>query len=329
MTAPVSRMLMLLELLQSSGVRTLGELAGRLDVDERTVRRYVAQLRELDIPVESVRGRNGGYRVSAGYRMPPLMLSDDEAVAVTLGLLRAQSTDLSSDTAVHTALSKLRRALPPHAAARVDALLHTAIFAGERTPEVAHAEVLLTIADAVAHRRPLAITYRGASASRTAQPGATQRRTVHPYDLVAYGGHWYMVGLDLRAGAERTFRVDRVQTIRTLDGEYTSRPFRDERGPLDLAHRFATAERTWQVSLRIQADEDSIRVHLPASVAVVERLSTDDGEIWCRASISAERLEWIPGVLVGLGCAFVIESPEELRRVVDDAAERLRESARR
>ncbi|UEA61075.1 YafY family transcriptional regulator [Gordonia otitidis] len=329
MTAPVSRMLMLLELLQSSGVRKRGELAERLDVDERTVRRYVAQLRELGIPVESVRGRNGGYRVSAGYRMPPLMLSDDEAVAVTLGLLRAQSTDLSSDTAVHTALSKLRRALPPHAAARVDALLHTAIFAGERTPEVADAEVLLTIADAVAHRRPLAITYRGASASRTAQPGAMQRRTVHPYDLIAYRGHWYMVGLDLRRGAERTFRVDRVQTIRTLDGEYTSRPFRDERGPLDLAHRFATAERAWQVSLRIQADEDSIRAHLPASVALVERLSTDDGEIWCRASISAERLEWIPSVLVGLGCAFVIESPEELRRVVDDAAERLRESARR
>lgn len=329
MTAPVSRMLMLLELLQSSGVRTRGELAARLDVDERTVRRYVAQLRELDIPIESVRGRNGGYRVSAGYRMPPLMLSDEEAVAVTLGLLRAQSTELSSDTAVHTALSKLRRALPRHAAARVDALLHTAVFAGERTSEVADAEVLLTIADAVAHRRPLAITYRGSWAAHTAQPGVAPRRTVHPYDLVSYRGHWYMVGLDLRGAAERTFRVDRVQTIRTLDGEYTSRPVRDEGGPLDLAHRFATAERTWQVSLRIQADEDSIRAHLPASVAVVERLSTDAGETWCRASISAERLEWIPGVLVGLGCAFVIESPEELRRVVDDAAERLRESARR
>ena len=89
MTAPVSRVLQLLELLQSTGLRTVGELSDRLGVDERTVRRYVQQLRDLDIPVESMRGRHGGYRMSPGYRMPPLMLSDDEAVAATVGLLRA------------------------------------------------------------------------------------------------------------------------------------------------------------------------------------------------------------------------------------------------
>src|SRR4030081_1503801 len=87
MARPTARVLSLLELLQSGGVRTVAELAGRLGVDERTVRRYVDHLIDLDVPVESVRGRYGGYRLAPGYRMPPLMLSDDEALAVLLGLV--------------------------------------------------------------------------------------------------------------------------------------------------------------------------------------------------------------------------------------------------
>ncbi len=85
MPRPTARVLALLELLQSGGTRTVGDLADRLGVDERTVRRYVAHLLELDVPVESVRGRYGGYRLGAGYRLPPLMLTDDEAVAVLVG----------------------------------------------------------------------------------------------------------------------------------------------------------------------------------------------------------------------------------------------------
>lgn len=326
MTAPVSRVLQLLELLQSTGLRTVGELSDRLGVDERTVRRYVQQLRDLDIPVESMRGRHGGYRMSPGYRMPPLMLSDDEAVAATVGLLRAQSQDGWSDTAAQTALSKIRRALPRRAAARVDALLTTASFDVRRRSDAADAEVLLTVADAVAHRRPLLMTYRSGS-----KPAAvTAQRTMHPYHLVSHAGRWYVVGLDLRHGDERTFRLDRVQAIRTLPGEFTSRSHRSEDGPSDLTHRFATAERVWQVSVRVAAQEDSIRAHLPPSIAVLERLSrTDDDETWWRVSISAERLDWIPGVLVGLGCPFLIEAPNELRGLAEDAAQRLLAAATR
>src|ERR1700723_4799264 len=87
MTRPTARVMALLELLQAGGVRTVAELAGRLGVDERTVRRYVDHLLDLDVPVESVRGRYGGYRLAPGYRMPPLMLTDDEALAVLLGLV--------------------------------------------------------------------------------------------------------------------------------------------------------------------------------------------------------------------------------------------------
>src|ERR1700684_1381398 len=109
MTRPAAQVLTLLELLQSGGVRTTAELAGRLGVGERTVRRYVDHLIDLDVPVESVRGRYGGYRLGAGYRMPPLMLNDDEALAVMLGLVAGRRTGLATDTAGETAGAQMRR----------------------------------------------------------------------------------------------------------------------------------------------------------------------------------------------------------------------------
>ncbi len=114
MARPTARVLSLLELLQSGGVRTVAELADRLDVDERTVRRYVDHLIDLDVPVESIRGRYGGYRLVSGYRMPPLMLSDDEALAVLLGLVAGRRTGLVTTTgaASETAAAKIRRVLP-------------------------------------------------------------------------------------------------------------------------------------------------------------------------------------------------------------------------
>src|SRR6201992_2264302 len=114
MARPTAHVLTLLELLQSGGIRTTAELAGRLGVDERTVRRYVAHLVDLDVPVESVRGRYGGYRLASGYRLPPLMLSDDEALAVLLGLVAGRRAGLltTTGTANETATAKIRRGPP-------------------------------------------------------------------------------------------------------------------------------------------------------------------------------------------------------------------------
>ena len=116
MARPTARVLSLLELLQSGGVRTVAELADRLDVDERTVRRYVDHLIDLDVPVESVRGRYGGYRLASGYRMPPLMLSDDEALAVLLGLVAGRRTGLVTTTGT---AARRRRPSPPGTPARL------------------------------------------------------------------------------------------------------------------------------------------------------------------------------------------------------------------
>src|SRR6476661_2648539 len=125
MSRPTGRVLTLLELLQSGGTRTVAELADRLGVEGRTVRRYVNQLIDLDVPVESVRGRYGGYRLAPGYRLPPLMLSDDEALAVLLGLAAGRRTGLTAaaGTAAETASAKIRRVLPERLRSRLDAVL--------------------------------------------------------------------------------------------------------------------------------------------------------------------------------------------------------------
>src|SRR5258706_11853378 len=216
MARPTTHVLTLLELLQSGGIRTVAELADRLGVDGRTVRRYVDHLIALDVPVESVRGRYGGYRLASGYRMPPLMLSDDEALAVLLGLIAGRRTGLvtTTGTASETAAAKIRRVLPERLARRLDAVLGSLAFTappGEApAPDTA---VLLSIADAVRHRRPVSIRY-------TAADGRRSQRTLHPYRLLAHSGRWYVTGADPGIGEDRTFRLDRIADNRSLAGSF-------------------------------------------------------------------------------------------------------------
>ncbi|CAM3419560.1 YafY family protein [Kibdelosporangium persicum] len=328
MPRPTARVLTLLELLQSGGIRTVGELADRLQVDERTVRRYVDHLIELDVPVESVRGRHGGYRLASGYRIPPLMLSDDEALAVLLGLVAGRRTGLTTatGTASETAAAKIRRVLPERLGRRLDAVLGSLAFtapAGE--PTAPEAAILLSIADAVRHHRPVSIRY-------TAADGRHSERTLHPYGLVAHSGRWYVTGTDPAIGEDRTFRLDRIASTRTLPGSF------DPPEGFDPAQRvltgLATAPYRHEVTLRIQGTAEQIRTRLPASIAIVTEppsaSSADAGTThWSRVELRAERLDWLPAVLASLDLPFVIERPDELRDLVVAFAGRLMDSARR
>ena len=261
MARPAARVLTLLELLQSGGVRTVAELADRLGVDGRTVRRYVDHLIDLDVPVESVRGRYGGYRLASGYRLPPLMLSDEEALAVLLGLLAGRRAGLmtATGTASETAAAKIRRVLPERLARRLDTVLGSLAFTAPPGEFAApDSSVLLCIADAVRHHRPVSIRY-------TAADGRRSERTLHPYGLVTHSGRWYVTGADPRIGEDRTFRLDRIADARTLPGSF------EPPAGLDPAQRvlsgLATAPYRHQVTLRIQATAEQIRARLPASVA--------------------------------------------------------------
>ncbi|MER5811307.1 YafY family protein [Streptomyces sp. NPDC002033] len=327
MSRPTGRVLILLELLQSGGIRTMAELAERLGVDGRTVRRYVDQLIDLDVPVEAVRGRYGGYRLAAGYRLPPLMLSDDEALAVLLALAagRRAGPVTTADTAGETAAAKIRRVLPERLGRRLDAVLESLAFtaAPGRLPHP-DAEVLLTLADAVRHRRPVSIRY-------TDRDGRRGERPLHAYGIVAHGGRWYVTGTDPGIGEDRTFRLDRIAAARTLPGSF------EVPAGLDPAQRvvsgFATAGYRYAVTLRIHGTVDQIRARLPASVAsVAETGPTEqadpEAERWLRVEIRAESLDWLPPVIASLDRPFVIESPDELRDLVSALAGRLASCAR-
>lgn len=316
---PTARVMALLELLQSGGTRTVAELAGRLEVDERTVRRYVAHLLDLDIPIESVRGRYGGYRLASGYRMPPLMLTDDEALAVVLGLVTSARTGMPAMAGAgsETAAAKIRRVLPAHLARRVEAVLGALTFTDARREEPApDANVLLAVADAVQHRRPLSLRYE-------ARGGRRSERTLHPYGLVSHSGRWYVTGLDVALAEERTFRLDRIADARTLPGGF---PQPEGAGPAErVLSSLAAAPYQHDVQLQIQATIDHVRTRLPASVATVQELP--DG--WIQLELHAERLDWVPAVLASLDRPFVVEQPAELRESILALAERLADSARR
>ncbi|WP_406010905.1 YafY family transcriptional regulator [Streptomyces sp. NBC_00637] len=326
MSRPTGRVLTLLELLQSGGTRTMSELADRLGVDGRTVRRYVDHLIDLDVPVESVRGRYGGYRLAPGYRLPPLMLGDDEAIAVLLGLVAGRRAGLTTTaTASETAAAKIRRVLPERLARRLDTVLESLAFTeapGEfATPD---AGVLLTVADAVRHRRPVSIKY-------TDRGGRRGDRTLHPYGVVAHAGRWYVTGTDPGIEEERTFRLDRITDARTLPGSFEA-----PAGP-DPAQRvlsgFATAAYRHEVTLRIHGTVEQIRSRLPASVATVEEPASATGadpasERWLLVELRAERLDWLPPALASLDRPFTIERPEELRDLVIALADRLASNAR-
>lgn len=292
----------------------MSELADRLGVNERTVRRYAQQLVDLDIPVESLRGRYGGYRLARGFRMPPVMLSDEEALAAVHGLINAQGSSDVSGLAAQTALSKLRRALPADTARRVEALLTSTTFDSGAQTDSPDAGIVLTVAEAIQTRQQLDLRYRDAD-------GIPSRRTVRPHDLVARSGRWYLMAFDNDRGADRVFRVDRIDTARALHGTFT--PPGGPSPAARLVDGFARADYPWRVTLRIRASEQHIRSRLPATVAVLTPIPAADSSPWHRAEIRAKRLEWLPRVILALDCEVIIEEPDDLRDAVRSAAERL------
>ncbi|MEU9400456.1 YafY family protein [Streptomyces sp. NPDC048242] len=320
MPRPLARVLTLLELLQSGGTRPVSELADRLGVDERTVRRYAQQLVDLDIPVESVRGRYGGYRLGPGYRMPPLMLNDDEALAVLLSLSTDRASDTAGETARETATAKIRRVLPERLRRRLDAVLGSLAFTESpgRTPTAPDPAILLPISDAVHHHRPVSIRYTAADGHRT-------ERTLHPYGIVAHAGRWYVTAADLSSGEDRTFRLDRITDARTLPGSFD--PPLDPAPAERVLTALATAPHRHEVTLRIQAPPEHIHTRLPPGLATVTAPSPPDD--WSHVTLRVTQLDWLPAVLASLDRPFIIDGPAELCGLVEEFAARLADFARR
>jgi predicted DNA-binding transcriptional regulator YafY len=312
MAHPAGRVLAVLELLQTYGRIGGPELAARLEVDRRTVRHYVATLQDLGIPVVSDRGRAGGYRLRPGFKLPPLMFTDDEALAVTLGLLAVRRFGLvAGDGAVDGALAKLGRVLPDVLRERLragDQTLSLAAGSG-RIPEPAEPAVLLTLGDAVRKRRQVRIRYRS-------WRGETTDRAVDAYGLVFQGGRWYLAAWDHLRNAIRVFRLDRV-----LATEPTGQGFERPAGFDAVGHvqrSLAAVPYAWPVEVLLDLSLEEARLRVPPVVGSVEQ--APEGVL---LRMRAERLDGMARYLVILGCGFTVRSPDELREAVRQLAAEL------
>jgi predicted DNA-binding transcriptional regulator YafY len=340
MPHPASRVLAMLELLQTHRSMTGGELAARLEVDERTIRRYAGTLAELGIPVTAERGRYGGYRLLPGFKLPPLMLTGDEAVAVVLGLVAADRLGLSADApAATTAEAKITRVLPVALADRLAALRSSLGLTLRRPdrrepdspagPGPALADLLLTLGTATREQQRLDLTYRARPRGSTpdpaeppAAPSRTSRRQVDPYGLVFHSGRWYLVAHDHRSDEIRSFRLDRIAAAAATGISFEAPPNFD--AVAHVTRQWAGLPWKWEIEVLIEADVAQVRRRIPASLADVTEVA--DG---VRLSCRAQSLPGMAQLLAGLGHPFTVVRPDELRTAVADHAAQLARYAAR
>jgi predicted DNA-binding transcriptional regulator YafY len=310
--APTARLLELLELLQAQTLITGGEIAGRLGIDARTVRRYVAALQALGIPVEGQRGVGGGYRIRPGFRLPPLMLSDDEAVVVALGVVAAGRLGLTASTdTIEGAQAKIHRVLPDVLRRRVEALEAALAFTTAAPVGAPVAgETVLLLADAIRRRRRLRVAYRSFAGDNT-------RRELSPHGLVVHSGRWYLAAYDHTREDLRTFRVDRMRRSAVGDGQAVAPPDGFD-AVAYVTRSLARVPWPYEVEVVLELPLNEATRRLPATLA---ELAETDGGTLLRMRVSS--LDWTASVLAGLGCDFTIRRPDELRASVRALAERL------
>lgn len=297
---PTSRVLTVLELLQSCIQISGAELAERLEVDRRTVRRYILQLQDLGIPIEAERGRYGTYRLCPGYKLPPLMFSENEAIALTVGLLTAQKLNLKSGTlAVEGTLAKILRVMPHNLRDRVQAVQETLIV--EEVPSVsktvAH-DIVATLGLAIQQTRQVRLCYQAYS-------GEMSERIMDAYGLV-YRTCWYAVGYCHLRQDLRTFRLDRILTLDLLDSSFTQPATFD---PLNFVERsIANTPREYRAEVLIQASLEVAQARVAAAIGTLT--ATSGGVLLV---CYGDSLAWLAQFLLELGLPLMILQPQELK----------------
>jgi predicted DNA-binding transcriptional regulator YafY len=307
----------MLELLQTRERIGVPELARRLEVGERTVRRYASMLREMGIPVEAELGRYGAYSLRSGHRLPPMMFTDEEALGLALGLLAARHLGLEGVApAVEGALAKLERVMSEALRGRVRALQETVSIAAARSQAPAGSEALLTLAAAVGEQRRVLLRYRSGSSRET-------EREVDPYGVMHREGYWYAVGHCHLRGGMRLFRLDRVLEAEMLEETFARPAGLDSPGAV-LSTVANTPGDRWSVEVLLEARVEEVRGQLPSVGLSLEQ--TEGGTL---LRCSTWSLEWPARLLAGLDCSFVVGRPAELRGAIELRAEKLATLAKR
>ncbi|MDW4900219.1 transcriptional regulator [Streptomyces californicus] len=344
MTDTPARLLKLLSLLQTPREWPGGELADRLDVSPRTIRRDIDRLRDLGYPVEASRGSVGGYRLVAGAAMPPLLLDDEEAVAIAVGLRAGAGHAIEGvDEASVRALAKLEQVLPSRLRHRVSALQNATVALTRGDGSTIDPRTLTTLASAVTGRERLRFAYLSGD-------GTPSKRLVEPCRLVSAGQRWYLVAYDLGREDWRTFRVDRVGEPYATGARFAPRPLPAE-GPPDapaagpdgardgsgkaygsgggdaavfLARSMRRMQPELRLDVRFSAPAEFVAARLPAHLGAPE----PDGEGGCRLRSSCtDSLEWVALRLALVDCEFSAQGPPQLVEYLADLGSRLTRAA--
>lgn len=313
MDTPVTRVLAVLDLLQSEGRLTGADLAARVGVDARTLRRYIARLQALDIPVTAERGRYGCYALMPGYKLPPMMFSNAEAVALSLGLLAARRIGVggSSGTAsaAQSAQAKLERVMPATLRRRVHAMEQTVQMDLARTLPAGDNAALLALSEAAHARQRMHLRYADAD-------GAATEREVDVYGVALRNARWYAVGHCHLRRDMRSFRIDRVLAITPVLA--TFEPPADFDAVRHLALGLATLPRAMAVQVLLKTDLATAHEQLFETIGLFQPVK---GGLMLHAQV--DDLRWFARQLARLDCAFDIVAPAKLRTEVARHAQRL------
>ena len=316
---PTTRVLAVLELLQTHGRMSGAEMARRLEVDARTLRRYIVMLEQLGIPITAERGRHGGYALMPGFKLPPMMFTEDEALALSLGLLAARGLGLAEAApATASAQAKLERIMPDGLRRRVGAIDAT-VRLDLRTPSYRSAPpadnaALAALTVAAKERRRVHLHYRAG--------GVDSERDFDTYGLAYYGGYWYAVGHCYLRKEMRTFRLDRVRQVRPVPGS-VRRP--ENFDALEhLRQAVATLPRKFAATVLLKTDLDSARRAFIDTIGLFEQ--TAHGVLLHNQS---DELDWFARQLAAAPFAVAVLQPPALKAELRQIAQRLLRAAGR
>jgi predicted DNA-binding transcriptional regulator YafY len=303
---PTTRLLTVLELLQTHGQMTGAELGARLEVDARTIRRYILMLQDMGIPIEAEMGRYGGYALRSGFKLPPMMFTNDEAAALILGLLAARQLGLdTAGTATEGTFAKLYRVLPDSLRGQIEALQQALTLSLPEHKPI-QGSVLTCLIQGIHEKRQVHIGYRGKGDERS-------ERAVDPYGVVVYSGTWYMIGYCHLREDTRVFRLDRIAEARLLD-DTAPPPPEDFDSLRYLLDSIATIPDRWDVEVILGTTLEKAAAVIPQAMGV---LTAHPDGVHFRTAFPD--LDQIARYLAGWGFPVIVCEPPELR----DAFERL------
>jgi predicted DNA-binding transcriptional regulator YafY len=305
-----ARLLSLLSLLQTPREWPGSELARRLEVSLRTVRRDVERLRDLGYPVQATMGSIGGYRLVAGTAMPPLLLDDEEAVAIAVGLRTAAggAVDGIEETSLR-ALTKVVQVMPRRLRRRVEALGSYTVPAAWGGGPTVDALALTVIAQACRDDERLRFAY-------TARDGSQTRRLVEPHRLVSLGRRWYLVAWDVERHDWRTFRVDRLSDPESTGARFRQRDLPGGDAATFVRNQLASVPTRYEVIVTVYASVADVK-HVVRHWGTVEAID----DTTCRLTMNVDSFEWPAFVLAVVGAEFEVETPTELRDYLRERGE--------